>query len=671
MNNVKTFWFVLILSVSTWSGCAGNRVETSLAWMKAGQSDCFKLVFSPNGDHFLSINSSGAHVWSRQSGKVVKVILNPLGYGSFPYVFSQDGKELFYADSAQIICWCIERDSTLFTFQGHHNIVRSLSLSPDGSSLLSAGDDSLVVEWDVAHNPGLRKNYHLKESTWKASFVGNGKYIAVEMRTGISIIDRESEETLHRFSNNKHSISSLGTVIAISEGQRENEGVTPGIGLYDLGGKKIMSLRFPERIWEFEVTSDGKFLVACSEGQFLKVFDATNGSLLRAISGPFRSPVTVSQNGKFIAAAWGDSQLGIWDRENGSMISHGPALSSWSTDRIAITEDGLHMVFSTNRGKLCLVDTKDASRISTLTTHNRAVETIISNGPSGLSLSLSDDGKAKAWQTTSGKNVYSLELYDGMQIGQLAISHNGKLVATVAWRTVYDPNSPRGNYHTDDVKISTWEADNGEWIRDYPSDPEEWYFGFGFTLDDQGLLVSRGDTIQTYDVSTGKLIRERRLNTSGSLSPRSGYFVAHSIQSNGDIAVWNLSTDTLEFVRDAHAGFTRTLSVSDDETILVSTGQEDQVAKVWEMAQGKLRNQFKMTVPEVRSSCVSPSGRFFVTGSITGAMSIWELESGRLLQSSNEYPGYVSSVGWSPDEKLVFAGFSDGTIIAIRNHRSN
>jgi WD40 repeat protein len=669
MNTFRFVSIALAFLLCTCSPTANNRGDTTLAWVKAGQRDCFRLVFSPNGDYFLSTNSRGAQVWSTRSSQLAKLVVNPLGYGSDPYVFSQDGKELFYADSSRIICWSIERDSLLFTFLGHHNIVRSLSLSPDGSSLLSAGDDSLVVEWDVAHNPGMRKNYHLKESTWKAAFVGNGKYIAVEMRSGISIIDRESDNTLHRFSNNKHSISSLGNVIAISEGQQEKEKVTPGIGLYDLGGKKIMSLRFPERVWEFEVTSDGKFLVACSGGQFLKVFDATNGSLLRTISGPFWSPMTISQNGKFIAAAWGDSGLGLWDLENGSLISHLPALSAGKIFRIAISEDGLHAVLSTYQGKLCLVDTKDAARINTLTAHTSAVETIVSNGPSGLSLSLSGDGKVQAWQTTSGENVYSLELYDGMQIRQVAISHNGKLVATVASRTVYDPNSPRGNYHTDDVKVSAWEAGSGEWIRDYPSDPEEWYYGFGFTLDDQGLLVSRGDSIQTYDVSTGKLIRERRLGIFGSLSPRSGYFVTHSFQSNADIAVWNLSTDTLEFVRAAHAGFTRTLSISDDETILVSSGQEDQVAKVWQMAEGKLRNMFKMNVPEVHSSCVSPSARFFVAGSITGVISIWELESGKLLQSSNEYPGYVNSVGWSPDEKLVFAGFSDGTIIAIRNHQ--
>ena len=646
---------------------ARTKGDSAVAWIKPGQRDCFKLLFSPSGDHLLSVNSLGTQVWSRQSGAIVRMIHNRLGYGSNPYVFSLSGREVFYADSARIICWSIERDSMLFTFLGHHNVVKNLSLSTDGTSLLSAGDDSLVIDWDVGQDPGLHKIYHNKKQAWRASFAANGKYIAISEMYSTNIVDRESGKTLHRFNGYINSIPSYGRVIAIPEGQKSGWAVTPGIGLYDIEGKKITSLKFPEKVGEFEVTSDGRYLVACTENQSIRVFDAANGELLRTITAPIWSPMTISNNGKFVSAIWGNSQIRVWNLENGSLHSQSPVLPSGRIDRAAITDDGLHMAFSFSHGTLCLWDTRDADHVTTLTTHHDPVQAIISNSRNGLSLSLGQDGQVRAWKTETGSETYTLGFPDGLGINKLGMSHNGKLVATVASRTVYDPNSPRGNYHTDLVNLSVWDAITGQWIREFPFGEEEWLGCVGFTPDDQGLLVEHGDKVQTYDISKGTLKREAHTKISGELSPSGRYIIGSSVRSNGDLAVWNLSRDTLEFIRRAHSGFTRTFSITADEMILVSTGQEDQTAKVWEMPQGRLRNQFQMGVPTVHYGSVSPSGKFFAGGSITGDINIWKLESGEHLQSFSGYPCYIWSISWSPDEQLIFAGFSDGTIIALHN----
>ena len=89
--------------------------------------------------------------------------------------------------------------------------------------------------------------------------------------------------------------------------------------------------------------------------------------------------------------------------------------------------------------------------------------------------------------------------------------------------------------------------------------------------------------------------------------------------------------------------------------------------KVWEMPQGKLQRSFRMDVPPVHCGSVSPSGRYFAGGSITGDLNVWGLDSGRIVQSFHLNAGYIRTVAWSPDESLIFMGFLDGTIIALRN----
>ncbi|MDD8019063.1 MAG: hypothetical protein PHP42_11865 [Bacteroidota bacterium] len=669
MKKTRIILFALLLTIPQYNSQAEDQKGSMTAWIKGGLRDCFKLIVSPNGKYILSITSLGAQLWSKENGTLIKMLPNHLGYGNYPFVFSTNSDNIYYADSAKIKCWDIEKDSILVTFVGHHNIVRSLSLSKDGGSLLSAGDDSLVIIWNIKESIGTHKIHHLQEYTWNAYFTGDDKYIVVVSGYGTTIHDKNSGTILSKFRGSISSISASGNVIAFSNKQQSGSSVTPGIILYTLNGKKIKTLSFSKEneIREFTLTKDGRYLLACCENRFIKIYDANNGLLLRTILGPIWSPLTISNNGKYILAVLENSRLGIWDIESGVLETQSLNTEHTRIERTAIFENGSYVAFYCSSHKLCLWDTKVAQEIKTLTTNGSHVSNICSNGQNKLSASVSQDGKAYIWETASGKNIYSLQYDDNLQIHNLVFSHNGKYIVTIASRMIYDPGSSRGNYYTDSINVSLWDAYKGEWLKEYFFDQEERPSGVGFTIDDKNLLVTNNDRIQTYNVQTGKLIRESRPYTYGTISPKSKYSVESSFHDNGDVAVWNILKDTIQFIRNAHNGFTRTVSFSDDESILVSSGQDDGMLKVWKMPEGKLQNSFNMNVPQVHYGCVSPSGKYFVGGSITGEINVWELESGRVVQTFMKYPCYISSIAWSSDETLIFAGFLDGTVIALRN----
>ena len=301
--------------------------------------------------------------------------------------------------------------------------------------------------------------------------------------------------------------------------------------------------------------------------------------------------------------------------------------------------------------------------------HNDHVINIITNNKNELAASLSQDGILSIWQTTNGKDIYSLDLDKTLQVSQFAFSHNGKYLVTIAASLEYDPESPKANggYRIDSINVSLWQSVNGKLIKEYIINQDEPPHGIGFTLDDNFLLVRNLDRIQTYDIESGQLTRESHPYTDGDFSPQSNYSVCPAYHRS--IGVWNIPKDTLLFEIKTGRDFTRTVSFPYDEKFLVSTGQDDSTLKIWEMPTGTLLKTIRLEVPQVGCGNISPSGKYFAGGSITGEVNIWDLSNGKIIQTYNDYHFYIWSVAWSPDEKQVFVGYQDGTIIGLNRNK--
>lgn len=54
------------------------------------------------------------------------------------------------ACDGEIRVWDLSRQNCVWRAVGHRGFVRGLSVSPDGRSFLSAGDEGMVKQWDLA-----------------------------------------------------------------------------------------------------------------------------------------------------------------------------------------------------------------------------------------------------------------------------------------------------------------------------------------------------------------------------------------------------------------------------------------------------------------------------------------------------------------------------------------
>jgi WD40 repeat protein/serine/threonine protein kinase len=83
--------------------------------------------------------------------------------------------------------------------------------------------------------------------------------------------------------------------------------------------------------------------------------------------------------------------------------------------------------------------------------------------------------------------------------------------------------------------------------------------------------------------------------------------------------------------------------------------------KVWDLASGKELQTFYEKIQSIRSVAFSPDGQRIVTGSSDGTARVWDVLSGREVLKLYEGRDWISSAAFSPDGQKIVTGSSDGT----------
>lgn len=308
------------LSPAIWETASWRKVATFERINRVVGS----LVFTPD-QQSLAIASGASQVYIWHFGAQTPTVRDLAGHDKevWALAYTPDGSTLISSgDDHSIKLWDARDGRLLKTLVGHESLVEALAVSPDGKSLASAGFDTTVRVWDL---PDGKVRAVLKGHTARVravAFSPDGKLIASGGR----------DKTV-RLWNAEH-----GSVVDVLEGHSLDIRALA----FSPAGRRLVSSSEDRtiRVWEIAnrqekhvLTSayhevamafspDGSSLASATEDGTITIRDATTWSLRTSAKGAdtLVFDLCFSPDGKTLASACGDAKVRVWDPITGQVM---------------------------------------------------------------------------------------------------------------------------------------------------------------------------------------------------------------------------------------------------------------------------------------------------------------------------------------------------------------
>ncbi|MBE9114276.1 hypothetical protein IQ249_00045 [Lusitaniella coriacea LEGE 07157] len=487
--------------------------------------------------------------------------------------FSPNGQTLVSAgEDGSISLWSLE-GRLLKTFTSRQGIVHWVDFSPDGQTLASAGDDRTVVLWSV-EGQRLRVLRGHQEAVTYIAFNPQGTQIATASADSTIKLWTPQGRLTNTLSDRENVVLS----VAFSpDGQTlASAGIDNTVKLWDNQGDLLETFKgHSDRVTSVSFSPDGATLASSSYDKTIELWvrDRTERTVLRGHQDSVRD-VAFSPDGQLVATASKDSTIKLWTRDGHLLKTlEGHQDSVYS---ISFSPDSQRLV-SGGKDRAIKLWTRQGQLIKTLRAHQDWV----------LDLAWTPDGRR--WASASRDRT--LKIWD----------RDGTLLETLEG-------------HRDRVNAVSFSADGR-------------------------LLAS------TSDDKTIKLWR----------ADPSGQFSTHPAKTLKGHNNWVLDVAFFPNVTAASG-----LPLSHNKPLLASASYDNTV-KLWNY-RGEEFKTLKGHTDSVARLSFSPTGAILATTTWDSRLQLWRLDD-TLIQTLEEHTDRVTNVSWSQDGKFLATASNDGTAI--------
>jgi len=570
--------------------------------------------------------------------------------------FSPDGTRVVSAGNDNTIkLWNVAQRKLEKTLRGHAGWIRACVFSGDGETLASGSHDQRVMLWDYrkyAEQKVLR-NLVLEghsDAVLHAEFSPDDKRIAAACRDHKARVWNVADGKFTTFVEGHEFLVSQAAFIATPpalavaypKGRIATAGIDNTARIWDIDrGVELYCMQGAGRAGAMSVSRDGtEIFSGGDEKEGPIVWNAESGTKRIGLSNPGDEIVWTAFSADDSQLFTGDSRgrCKLWSRETGNLIRE---VTSHS-DRIT------GAVFSAD-GRLLLTSSADDTvrqwdlvagqllRDRTLK-HPQAVSSLAATADGRTAVTGCNDGIIRIWNVESGTIEHELLGADTPQM--VALSHDGRRIVSTdsVSRTVrvFDLETVRTFAARGNRNMR---FDDGTVLLDLAGRSYLVWCAM-FSADDTQLLTIGGDGCKLWDAAAGG---ERQ-----SFSPHGAVVsVDFSPQDNGARIV---------------------------------TGSWDQSAKIWDTKTGKaIRRLAVVGSGNVNSVRFSPSGKLVLTASEDGIARLWDAETGELKTTTFAQKGPLYDAEFFPDgTKIVTCGddttariwtIADGKEITLKGHK--
>jgi DNA-binding beta-propeller fold protein YncE len=274
---------------------------------------------------------------------------------------------------------------------GHKGAVTSIAYSPDGSCILSGGEDGTMKLWETGTGRELRTFLGHKAGVTSVAFSPDGSMA----------VSGSSDSTLR-----------LWDVASGRELQ-----ATDGLGW------KIAGVAF---------SPTGKFVASAADDNQVKLWSLPRLQLVNTLAGHgWRvTSVAFSPTGDSFLSGSEDDSVKLWD------VSKGQETRTLRTGFtpvtcVAFSPDGQYGLSGGKDKVVRLWNLDSGHEVEQLKGHTQTVRSVAFTRDGRFAVSGGDDGTVKVWDVTTGTEVRSFAGHSGA-VASVAVSPNGRYVASAS-----------------------------------------------------------------------------------------------------------------------------------------------------------------------------------------------------------------------------------------------
>jgi WD40 repeat protein/serine/threonine protein kinase len=484
------------------------------------------LDFSPDGRQVITGHKI-VRLSDAASGKQLREL-----EGQFPGTVSQvkfapDGLSALACTDNTVRVWSLETAKELRRFEGHQGTVWCFAVSPDGHSVVSAGDDQVLRLWDFET---MQERGRLDGCKRRVHFVAWS-------RDGKEVFGGESYGQIRVWDvNTRKEIRQFGAPVVYDthfaifpDGNRIVSGGSDGtIRLWDVAtGMELQPATGPLPAWRASIvfspddvlvalpsgdgdinmwkfgdpvprrvairgkhsgssaqlafTADGKSLASAvvwpwTQSPAIEFLDVASGKLQINLPTPDHV-LTLSPDGSLLASGDEDGNAHLWDLATGRLLRTftGPPDGHKPTTGLAFSPDGRTLAIGTfvwDRA-LRLCDVNTGRELRAYRGHTSNILTLAFSPDGRTLVSGSDDWSVRLWDAESGVQLHSFHMPAGVR--SVTVSPDGRTIAAAVL----------------DGKIILWDATSHKMLREWQlPGPAE---GITFANDGRHLATANGN----------------------------------------------------------------------------------------------------------------------------------------------------------------------------------
>jgi WD40 repeat protein len=638
-----------------------------------------RVAYSPNGNMVaIADNNSQVAVYApNQPNKLAMTVQGTDLGGAFGVAFTADSGGVFTCGQdgrARLIAGPKPDGTTagntatrLREFAGHTGTIGALAVIPDGSLLVTGGDDKTVRVWEVTSGKQLRSfQGHLTPVTAVATR-GDGRQIASASEDGaIRVWDLNTEDD-HRAMTD--ATDSLWAVAFSPDGKRvAAAGSDLSIRVYDPETGKLEATLSGAKspITSLAFLADSNRLVAAGGDQVVVVWDVSAKKVLKELPGHESAvlSVAVSDDGKVISGS-ADKTVRAFDPAGEK------ALWTWKSRSavcaVAVRKGGKQAVVGTADGSLVRLDLTEAAPkdAGTQTAHVAGVA-CVAYSSDGLRLaSVGGDGVLRVWVVEDSGALTPLVKFEGTAkpgsgyspLTGVAFSPDNRYVAAVGADAVV---------HVWDVQTKSEVRGlrgHTDWVTSVAFSPDGRYVASVGVEKDKALRLFELPALEATS-SGGHLLA---VNAVG-VSP-DGRFAA-TAGTDQTIKVWDIATgkEVATLVGNADVPFA--IAFLGNNALVMGGGTQLRDAgrlHFWRISPASLTATAQ--TGEVYAVVAKPDGSQFAAwaarqavGDVkNNAFEVYDAK-GKLVSSQSDSNRKVLAVTFTPDLTWAIAGDNQGTL---------